>query len=70
MTVCSKNIYLSTHSKEFDRSLSKGLRTLLGVCANLQVTAPLGIRQLTGQNSHDSIRRADNPFQALQQAIQ
>lgn len=45
------------YNEEFERRLSKGLRTLFGVCTNLQVTAPLGIRRLTGQNSHDSIRR-------------
>lgn len=62
------NIFLSMYNNEFERRLSKGLRTLFGVCSNLQVTAPLGIRRLTGQNSHDSIR-TDNPFQAYQQAI-
>lgn len=31
--------------------------TVFGVCANLQVTAPLGIRWLTGRDSHDFLGR-------------
>lgn len=45
------------------------MKTLLGVCANLQVAAPLGIRWLTGQNSRDFIPGAANPSQTLQHAI-